>query len=174
VSVRLRLIEILRTRRSYSFDGAVAWATHDGLVAIELGIRAMVPVGNGEGEVGADTESHIAERLRCSPATARHLRDVITSTLDMLDRSQDAAAAVLGKLNWKNMAPRPVAQATDLQPLALAPLSAARLLISKRSLSRLIAGGKIVAREDAHACRRRVAQSVLREPARETITPHLF
>jgi excisionase family DNA binding protein len=47
------------------------------------------------------------------------------------------------------MAPRPVAQVTDLQPLALAPLSAAPFLsISKRSLSRLIADGKIVARKD--------------------------
>jgi hypothetical protein len=42
-----------------------------------------------------------------------------------------------------------VAQVIDLQPLALAPLPAARFLsISKRSLSRLIAGGKIVARKD--------------------------
>ncbi len=47
------------------------------------------------------------------------------------------------------MAPQRVAQVIDLQPLALAPLSAARFLsISKRSLSRLIAGGKIVARKD--------------------------
>jgi excisionase family DNA binding protein len=37
----------------------------------------------------------------------------------------------------------------ELPPLALAPLAAARFLsISKRSLSRLIATGKIVARKD--------------------------
>jgi hypothetical protein len=42
-----------------------------------------------------------------------------------------------------------VAQVIELQPLALAPLSAARFLsISKCFLSRLIAGGKIVARKD--------------------------
>jgi excisionase family DNA binding protein len=44
---------------------------------------------------------------------------------------------------------RSVAQILELPPLALAPLAAARLLsISKRSLSRLIATGKIVARKD--------------------------
>jgi excisionase family DNA binding protein len=38
---------------------------------------------------------------------------------------------------------------TELQPLALAPITAARFLsISKRSLSRLIADGKIIARKD--------------------------
>jgi excisionase family DNA binding protein len=38
---------------------------------------------------------------------------------------------------------------TELQPLALAPLAAARFLsISKRSLSRLIADRKITARKD--------------------------
>jgi hypothetical protein len=42
-----------------------------------------------------------------------------------------------------------VAQVIDLQPLALAPLSAARFLsIGKRSLSRLVTGGEIVARKD--------------------------
>jgi hypothetical protein len=39
--------------------------------------------------------------------------------------------------------------ATQLQPLALPPLAAAQLLsISKHSLSRLIAAGKIVARKE--------------------------
>jgi excisionase family DNA binding protein len=54
-----------------------------------------------------------------------------------------------------NLAPRigenamSAAQVVELQPLALAPLAAARLLsISKRSLSRLIASGKIVARKE--------------------------
>jgi hypothetical protein len=38
---------------------------------------------------------------------------------------------------------------TELQPLALAPIAAARFLsLSKRSLSRLIADGKIIARKD--------------------------
>jgi hypothetical protein len=38
---------------------------------------------------------------------------------------------------------------TQLQPLALPPLAAAQLLsISKHSLSRLIAAGKIVARKE--------------------------
>jgi hypothetical protein len=42
-----------------------------------------------------------------------------------------------------------LAQVIELQPLALAPLSAARFLsISKRSLSRLIAEGKVVARKE--------------------------
>jgi hypothetical protein len=36
----------------------------------------------------------------------------------------------------------------QLQPLALPPLAAAQFLISKRSLSRLIAAGKIVARKE--------------------------
>jgi hypothetical protein len=81
------------------FDGPVAWAVLDGVIAIELGVRAMVPVGEGEGEVGAETEGHIAARIRCSPAAARHLRDVIIQTLDMLDRPQNAAATALGKLN---------------------------------------------------------------------------
>jgi hypothetical protein len=41
------------------------------------------------------------------------------------------------------------AQVIELQPLALAPLAAARFLsISKRSLSRLIADGKVVARKE--------------------------
>lgn len=41
------------------------------------------------------------------------------------------------------------AQVTQLQPLALPPLAAAQFLsISKRSLSRLIAAGKIVARKE--------------------------
>ncbi len=41
------------------------------------------------------------------------------------------------------------AQVIELQPLALSPICAARFLsISKRSLSRLIADGKIVARKD--------------------------
>jgi len=40
-------------------------------------------------------------------------------------------------------------QLTQLQPLALPPLAAAQFLsISKRSLSRLIAAGKIVARKE--------------------------
>jgi|SRR5579863_1252327 hypothetical protein len=40
-------------------------------------------------------------------------------------------------------------QVIELEPLALAPLSAARFLsISKRSLSRLIAEGKVVARKE--------------------------
>jgi hypothetical protein len=42
-----------------------------------------------------------------------------------------------------------LAQVIELQPLALAPLSAARFLsISKRSLSRLIAEGMVVARKE--------------------------
>lgn len=40
-------------------------------------------------------------------------------------------------------------QVSELQPLALPPLAAAQFLsISKRSLSRLIAAGKIVARKE--------------------------
>jgi hypothetical protein len=81
------------------FDGPVAWAIHDGVVAIELGIRAMVPVGEGEGEVAADTANHVCGRLRCSPGAARLLGSAITKMLEMLERPQDAAAAVLGKLN---------------------------------------------------------------------------
>jgi hypothetical protein len=83
------------------FDAPVAWAIHDGVVAIELALRAMVPVGDGEGEgeAGPDTEGHIAARLRCSPEAARRLRDVLDKTLTMLDRPQDAAAAVVAKLN---------------------------------------------------------------------------
>lgn len=81
------------------FDGPVAWAIHDGVVAIELGIRAMVPVGDGEGEVPAGTEGHIAGRLRCSPAAARKLHEAIDKILTMLERSQSADAAVVGKLN---------------------------------------------------------------------------
>jgi hypothetical protein len=41
------------------------------------------------------------------------------------------------------------AQIVQLQPLALPPLAAAQFLsISKRSLSRLIAAGKIIARKE--------------------------
>jgi len=44
---------------------------------------------------------------------------------------------------------RSAAQISELAPLALAPLAAARFLsISKRSLSRLIADGKILARKE--------------------------
>jgi len=42
-----------------------------------------------------------------------------------------------------------VAQLREVEPLALAPAAAARTIaISKRSLSRLIADGKIIARKD--------------------------
>jgi hypothetical protein len=81
------------------FDAPVAWAIHDGVVAIELGLRAMVPVGDGEGEAGPDIEGHIAGRLRCSPEAARRLRDVLDKTLTRLDRPHDVAAAVVAKLN---------------------------------------------------------------------------
>jgi hypothetical protein len=81
------------------FDGPVAWALHDGVVAIELGIRAMVPVGQGLGDVGAETESHICGRLRCSPAAARLLGNAIAKTLEMIETPQDAAVPVVGKLN---------------------------------------------------------------------------
>jgi hypothetical protein len=81
------------------FDAPVACALQDGVVAIELAIRAMVPVGDGEGDVGPDTEGHIAGRLRCSPEAARRLRDVLDKTLERLGRPQDAAAPVVAKLN---------------------------------------------------------------------------
>jgi excisionase family DNA binding protein len=43
----------------------------------------------------------------------------------------------------------PTAQVIELEPLALAPLAAAKFLsISKRSLSRLIADGEIAARKN--------------------------
>jgi hypothetical protein len=75
------------------------------------------------------------------------------------------------------MTPRPLAQVIDLQALALAPLSAARFLsISKRSLSRLIADGKVVARKDGTSARLSTSNRSrrIREPACEIITPHLF
>jgi hypothetical protein len=81
------------------FDAPVAWALHDGVVAIELALRAMVPHGDGEGPDGPDTEGHVAARLRCSPKAAQRLRDVLDKTLAMLDRPQDAPAAVVAKLN---------------------------------------------------------------------------
>ena len=81
------------------FDAPVAWSLHDGVVAIELAIRAMVPHGDGEGPDGPDTEGHIAARLRCSPEAARRLRDVLDKTLERLGRPQDAAAPVVAKLN---------------------------------------------------------------------------
>jgi excisionase family DNA binding protein len=49
----------------------------------------------------------------------------------------------------ENKSPVDHCSLVGLQPLALAPLEAARFLsISKRTLSRLIAGGKILARKD--------------------------
>jgi hypothetical protein len=81
------------------FDAPVAWALHDGVVAIELAIRAMVPVGDGEGDVGPDTEGHITARLRCSPEAARRLRDVLDKTLERLERPQGAVAPIVANLN---------------------------------------------------------------------------
>jgi hypothetical protein len=84
------------------FDAPVAWSLHDGVVAIELAFRAMVPVGDGEGEGGPETEGHIAARLRCSPEAARRLRDVLDKMLAKLEQPQSADAVALvvgGKLN---------------------------------------------------------------------------
>jgi helix-turn-helix protein len=48
-----------------------------------------------------------------------------------------------------NASPGAHSNLTQLQPLALSPIAAAQFLsISKRSLSRLIAAAKIVARQD--------------------------
>jgi hypothetical protein len=81
------------------FDAPVAWALRDGVVAIELAVRAMAPVGDGEGPEGPDTEGHVAARLRCSAEAARRLRDVLDGMLEKMDRPQDAPAAVVAKLN---------------------------------------------------------------------------
>jgi hypothetical protein len=81
------------------FDAPVAWALHYGVVAVELGFRAMVPHGDGEGECGPDTEGHIAARLRCSPEAARRLRDVLDKMLERLEKPRDAAAPMVANLN---------------------------------------------------------------------------
>jgi hypothetical protein len=81
------------------FDGPIAWGTYAGVIQIELGARCMSATTDGEHALPAAVEVHVAARLRCSPSAARKLRDAIDKTLTMLDRPQDAAAAVVGKLN---------------------------------------------------------------------------
>jgi hypothetical protein len=81
------------------FDAPVAWSLHDGVVAIELAIRAMAPHGDGEGPEGPDTEGHIAARLRCSPEAARRLRDVLDKTLEKIDQPHAGPAVVMANLN---------------------------------------------------------------------------
>jgi hypothetical protein len=82
------------------FDFCAAYANHGSTIAVELGIRAMTPIaGESEGEVGADTECHIAGRLRCGLTAAKHLRDVLDKMIEKMERPQVAAAAMLGKLN---------------------------------------------------------------------------
>jgi hypothetical protein len=81
------------------FDGPIAWGTYGGIIEIEVGARAMTATHDGENELPAATEIHVVGRLRCSPTAARKLRDAIDRTLTMLDRSQDAMAAAVGKLN---------------------------------------------------------------------------
>jgi excisionase family DNA binding protein len=54
-----------------------------------------------------------------------------------------------GNVAQPSLKPASRTQLVELQPLALAPLAAARFLsVSKRTLSRLIAAGKIEARKD--------------------------
>jgi hypothetical protein len=64
--------------------------------------------------------------------------------------AEDSSAPPLTQSNLASQWPgASVAQVMPLQPLALPPLAAAQFLsISKRSLSRLIAAGKIVARKE--------------------------
>jgi hypothetical protein len=67
-----------------------------------------------------------------------------------MKEAEDSSAPPLTQSNLVSQRPgASVAQVTPLQPLALSPLAAAQFLsISKRSLSRLIAAGKIVARKE--------------------------
>src|SRR6202453_3093316 len=76
------------------FDAPVAWPG-GAIIAVELGFRAMSPGGQGEGEGLAETECHIAGRLRCSPAAARLLRNALDKALNMSDRRQDDEAPAL-------------------------------------------------------------------------------
>jgi hypothetical protein len=81
------------------FSGAIAWGNYDGIVEIELGARALCATDDGAFGAPASVEVHVVGRLRCGPAAARQLRDVIDRALALPEKSQSADAAVVGKLN---------------------------------------------------------------------------
>jgi hypothetical protein len=83
------------------FDGAIAWGTYAGVVQIELGARAMCATTDGDLGAPAEVAVHVSGRLRCSPAAARQLRDVIDKSLAKPEQPQgpDAVAPLVGKLN---------------------------------------------------------------------------
>jgi hypothetical protein len=83
------------------FDGAIAWGTYAGVVQIEFGARALCATTDGDLGAPAEVAVHVFGRLRCSPAAARQLRDVIDKSLEKLEQPHgaDVAAPVAGKLN---------------------------------------------------------------------------
>jgi len=76
------------------FDIVPAHGTMAGAVQIELACRVLVPHPGGTAEVKFVSIA----RLRCTPAAATNLRDVIDSALKMLEQSERSPAAI-AKLN---------------------------------------------------------------------------
>jgi hypothetical protein len=81
-----------------------------------------------------------------SPVNSRRLIVKEAAGADHLPRCVSTSNERRGRMSQEPSQPKAIIQ---LQPLALPPLAAAQLLsISKRSLSRLIFAGKIIARKE--------------------------
>jgi hypothetical protein len=77
------------------FDIAPFFGIMAGAIQIELAARTLSPTQDER----ISTEFITTAHLRCSPAAARHLREAIDKSLEMLERPHEPLAASVGKLN---------------------------------------------------------------------------
>ena|SRR6185312_10495748 len=78
------------------FDVAPTFGTMGGAIQIELGSRTLTPGSDNDVSIEFITTG----RLRCSPAAAKHLRDAIDRSLEMLEQQHESpAASTTGTLN---------------------------------------------------------------------------
>ena len=76
------------------FDFVPTYGTLSGSIQIELAARILAPLENG----GVKSGMVEVARLRCSPTTAKVLRDTLESSLKMLEQPQSSPASI-GTLN---------------------------------------------------------------------------
>ena len=73
------------------FDGVPVFGTFSGNIEVELAARMLMP--KPDGSVLAEMAS--TAHLRCSPAAAVMLIDVLTKALDMLSKQQEQPSELL-------------------------------------------------------------------------------
>jgi hypothetical protein len=89
-----------RTAPIIYFDMAPSFGTLAGAVQIELASRILIPTATD----GVLVKFIATGRLRCSPAAARHLREAIDRSLEMIERPTTdppagGPAGATGRLN---------------------------------------------------------------------------